>query len=46
MVTDKVKPQRKVIIECEGVALLKALDKRPCSLVMTNYELVVIYDPT
>lgn len=44
LAVDGIKPQRKIIIECEGVALLKALEKRPCSLVMTNYELVVIYD--
>lgn len=36
--------QQKKLVECEQVAILKALEKRNGTLVMTNLELVFVYD--
>lgn len=38
------RPPRKTAIECEGISVLKALEKRPASLLMTNFEILIVYD--
>jgi hypothetical protein len=39
-----MKPARKTTMECEGVSLLTALSKRSATLLMTNFELLFVYD--
>ena len=40
----QLKPERKIVIECEHVSMLKSLERRTGSLVMTNYEIFFVYD--
>jgi len=39
-----MKPVRKTAMECDGVSLLTALSKRKGTLLMTNFELLFVYD--
>lgn len=39
-----LKPERKIVIKYEQVSILKALERRTGCLVMTNYEILFLYD--
>ena len=39
-----LKPERKIVIECEKVSMLKSLERRTGSLLMTNFEIFFVYD--
>ena len=41
---ESLNPPRKTAIECEGVSILTALAKRTGTLLMTNFEILFVYD--